>query len=88
MKKTKKLKDSRVSAFNVVDLSEVLARHPEEQMRFAFQLADINNDGRVTKEEIKESIKKFQLDEEDTEEDWALQQFESELDRCFFIWWL
>ena len=61
MNKAKKLKDSRVSAFNVVDLSEVLARHPEEQMRFAFQLADINSDGRVTKEEIKESIKNFNL---------------------------
>ena len=83
MNKAKKLKDSRVSAFNVVDLSEVLARHPEEQMRFAFQLADINSDGRVTKEEIKESIKKFQLDEEDTEEDWALQQFKNDVDRYF-----
>ena len=64
-------------------MSEVLARHPEEQMRFAFQLADINSDGRVTKEEIKESIKKFQLDEEDTEEDWALEQFKNDLDRYF-----
>ena len=54
-------------------------------MRFAFQLADINSDGRVTKEEIKESIKKFQLDEEDTEEDWALQQFKSDSIDVFYL---
>ena len=52
-------------------------------MRFAFKLADINGDGRVTKEEIKESIRKFQDDGKDTEEDWALKQFEMELDTYF-----
>eukprot|EP00943_MAST-04B_sp_MAST-4B-sp1_P005933 g5933.t1 len=82
-KKKAKLKNLPVQEFNVVDLSEILTRHPEEQMRFAFKLADINGDGRVTKEEIKESIRKFQDDGKDTEEDWALKQFEMELDTYF-----
>ena len=73
--------DSRVSAFNVVDLSEVLARHPEEQMRFAFQLADINSDGRVTKEEIK-GIKNFNLMKK-TLKKIGLCNNLKRLDRCF-----
>ena len=79
----RKASQTAAPEFNCVALEDMVSRHPEEQMRFAFKLADLNGDGRVTKDELEESLKQFAADGVDEEEDWALQHLTSLLEQAF-----
>ena len=73
-----------VPQFKCSCLNDMTSRHPEEQMRFAFKLADLNGDGRVTKDEIEEGLLQFAGgDEDDEDELWAVERFKDIVNEAF-----